>query len=80
VSALEKKLATSQALRAYDATAKKPRKPPIPCKGYQISTTDGYDYDCDYAHAGDVDCDSCVCCGGLKDPRTGKRYYKRKRG
>ena len=56
----------------------KPLKSPIPCKGYQIAAMDGYDYDCDYAHAGEVDCDSCVCCGGAKDPRTGKRYYKRK--
>jgi hypothetical protein len=52
---------------------------PIPCKGYQINTPDQYDYDCEYAYAGTVTCDDCIVNGGKYDPRTGKKYYTRKK-
>jgi hypothetical protein len=62
---------------------KKERKkpPPIPCLGYEINTPDCHEYDCRYAHAGDIDCGECVvnvANGGTMDPRTGKTYYKKK--
>jgi hypothetical protein len=59
--------------------AKRPVSP-IPCAGYQTAGPDGGDYDCDYEFAGEIDCDQCVCCGGAYDPRTGKKYRKRKGG
>lgn len=58
----------------------KPPVSPIPCRGYRISTPDSNDYDCDYANAGHFGCEDCVCNGGAYDPRTGKKYRKRKRG
>jgi hypothetical protein len=51
---------------------------PIPCEGYTIQTMDGTDYDCRYAHAGNVLCEECICTGGAKDPRTGKKFRARK--
>jgi len=64
----------TQYLRQDQPKAEKPPKSPIPCKGTRESTTDGVEYDCDYEHAGDVDCQQCICGGGDLDPRTGKKY------
>lgn len=54
------------------------KEPPIPCRGYEISTPDCHEYDCSYKYAGDITCDQCVVSGGSYDPRTGKRYVQRK--
>lgn len=53
-------------------------EPPIPCLLREQNDTNGHDYDCDYEHAGSVDCDNCIVNGGALDPRTGKRYRKQK--
>ena len=53
-------------------------KSPIPCKGIQTPGVYGNDYDCNYTHAGSIACESCIVNGGEYDPRTGKKYYKRK--
>ena len=56
----------------------KEREMPIPCGGYSTDTDWGREYDCSYVHAGEFDCEGCICSGGDYDPRTGKRFAKRK--
>lgn len=48
----------------------------LPCLGYKIFTTYGYEYDCGYNT--DVSCDDCVHTGGFCDPRydMGSQPYK----
>ncbi len=48
---------------------------PIPCAG----TRDYWgEFDCNYPHAGKIECDKCIVNGGVMDPRTGKRVKKEK--
>lgn len=56
-----------------------PKAPPIPCRGVWWYTINGDEFDCEYEHAGEVTCDHCIVNreDGL-DPRTGKKYRKRK--
>lgn len=49
---------------------------PIPCRGYEINTPDMHEFDCSYEHP--PECERCVVNGGPIDPRTGKRYRKKK--
>lgn len=54
------------------------RKPsPIPCLG---SRDYWGEFDCDYPHSGAFGCEDCVVNGGCFDPRTGKRFARRKKG
>jgi hypothetical protein len=52
---------------------------PIPCKGYWTDTDAGREYDCDYEHAGLFGCEDCIVNNGPYDPRTGKRFAKRRK-
>lgn len=56
-----------------------PETSPIPCKGYEINTPDQHEFDCRYKYAGHIICEDCIVNGGRMDPRTGKRYVKRKK-
>jgi hypothetical protein len=52
------------------------------CKGYQISTSDGEDFDCEYEFAGEFGCEDCMY-GPYPDqfsmdPTTGKRVSLKK--
>lgn len=50
----------------------------VPCKSFKTGNPiDGYDYDCEYEHSGEITCDDCICNGGSMSPQTGKRVYKR---
>ena len=55
------------------------KEPPFPCLGHWYDTPNGREYDCDYAHNGDIDCEQCVCVGGRYDPRTGKLFKAAKK-
>lgn len=47
----------------------------ITCKGYRAGNPAvGYDFDCEYEHAGEITCDQCLCNGGDMSPVTGKRF------
>lgn len=74
-----KKFVDLEALARGDASTIPPLRKspsPIPCKGYEINTPDAHEYDCGYDHA--PECERCVVNGGPIDPRTGKRYRKKK--
>jgi len=46
------------------------------CKGYEIETLDGKEFDCEYENA--PLCEDCIInyfrIGGIIDPRTGEQY------
>ncbi len=46
------------------------------CAGYKTWTDGGWEYDCEYPYAGDVDCGECIFGGhgGKRDPRKPYRY------
>lgn len=45
------------------------------CKGYKIDCgVDGYDYNCEYPHSGEISCEECVLTGGYMSPQTGKPF------
>ena len=52
---------------------------PIPCLGHrEESYLEPSDYTCDYRH-GEIDCGDCIVNGGRIDPRTGKRFHRKRK-
>lgn len=50
------------------------------CGGHQCWTDYGYEYDCEYEHAGEFSCEHCIVVTSIHgdmsgfDPRTGKKF------